>query len=216
MLTNQIFLALFFLYFVLMSGECSEIMNCGLQRYINQNNWIKHFMIFISIYIFTFILNWYTLDSLVVENFNNEIIKSLEHLPYLKKSFYYSIIIYLVLSTKNEGAYLFTFLISSILIVIGTIYTKSINSDIYSRLKNKFIINNKDKEALLKEYEDNEKEVEKIVLLQNIMSVAFIAIFLLLLVGTYKYYLRQSEDHHKNWSWVVFWFGYNKQCKYKK
>ena len=30
-------------------------------------------MIFLSIYIFTFILNWYTFDSLVVENFvNNE------------------------------------------------------------------------------------------------------------------------------------------------
>ena len=217
MLTNQIFLALFFLYFVLMSGECSEIMNCGLQRYINENNWTKHIMIFISIYIFTFILNWYTLDSLVVENFNNEIMKSLEHIPYLRKSFYYSIIIYLVfiLSTKNEGKYLFIFIISSILIVIGTIYTKSINSEIYSTLKNKFIILNDDKEKLFKKYEDNKKDVEHIVLLQNIMSVCFIVIFLLLLVGSYKYYLRQYKDHSKNWSWLIFWFGYNKQCKYK-
>ena len=72
MITNQIYFSTFFLYFVLMSGECSEIMNCNLQRYINDNNWTKHVMIFLSIYIFTFILNWYTFDSLVVENFDND------------------------------------------------------------------------------------------------------------------------------------------------
>ena len=42
-----------------MSGECSEIMNCNLQRFINHNNWTKHLMIFMSIYMFTFILDWY-------------------------------------------------------------------------------------------------------------------------------------------------------------
>ena len=215
MLSNQIFLALFFLYFVLMSGECSELLNCGLRRYINDNNWIKHFMIFTSIYIFTFILNWYTLDSLVVEEFNNKIINYLDNITYLKKSFYYSIIIYLIfiLSTKNEGPYLFTFLILSILIVIGTIYTKSINSDIYSELKNEFLILNNNKKLLLEKYKDSKKEVERIVLLQNIMSLAFIAIFFLLIIGCYKYYLRQIKDHSKKWSWFVFWFGYNKQCK---
>ena len=75
MISNQVALGIFFLYFVLMSGQCSELMNCGLQRYIDSHNWIKHTMVFLSIYIFTFILNWYTFDSLIVENFNiiNEI-----------------------------------------------------------------------------------------------------------------------------------------------
>ena len=50
MITNQIYFSTFFLYFVLMNGECSEITNCNLQRYIN----------------------WYTFDSLVVENFDND------------------------------------------------------------------------------------------------------------------------------------------------
>ena len=199
-----------------MSGECSEIMNCNLQRYINENNWIKHLMIFMSIYIFTFILNWYTLDSLVVENFTNEIMDEFDKIPYLRKSFYYSIIIYFVfiLSTKNEGFYIFTFLFTSILIVIGTIYTKSINSEIYLRLKNKFIIFNDDKEKLLKKYKYNKKEVESIVLLQNIMSILFVVIFIFLLVGCYKYYLRQFKEHSRNWSWLIFWFGYNKHCNH--
>ena len=69
MFVNQIFLGIFFLYFVLMSGECSEIMNCNLQRYINHHNWTKHLMIFMSIYMFTFILDWYSYDSLIVEKF---------------------------------------------------------------------------------------------------------------------------------------------------
>ena len=72
MISNQVALALFFIYFVLMSGECSELMNCSLQRYINQNLWLKHIMVFLSIYIFTFVLNWYTIESLVVENFGEE------------------------------------------------------------------------------------------------------------------------------------------------
>ena len=64
MLANQVALGIFFLYFVLMSGECAELMNCGLQRFINNNIWVKHIMIFLAIYIFTFILNWYTTESL--------------------------------------------------------------------------------------------------------------------------------------------------------
>ena len=36
MLANQVALGIFFLYFVLMSGECAELMNCGLQRFINK------------------------------------------------------------------------------------------------------------------------------------------------------------------------------------
>ena len=204
-----------------MSGECSEIMNCNLQRYINDNNWTKHVMIFLSIYIFTFILNWYTFDSLVVENFdNNEKNKNNEtqkrQSSYLKKSFYYSVIIYLIfiLSTKNEGKYLFTFLLFSIGIVIGTIYTKSINSNIYSEFKNYFIITDSEKNKIIKKYNKNKNEVEEIVLNQNIMSALFFVITLVLFIGSYKYYLRQSKDHSKDWSWLNFWFGYNKQCKY--
>ncbi len=218
MFVNQLFLSLFFLYFVLMSGECSEIMNCNLQRYINKNNWTKHLMIFLSIYIFTFILNWYTIESLVVEKFENKNDKNIKRNKnsYLLQSFYYSIIIYLVFifSTKNEGKYLFTFLLLSIFIVIGTIYTKSINSNIYSEFKNHFIITNNEKNKIIKKYTKNKNDVHEIVRNQNFMSALFIGISFILLMGSYKYYLRQSKDHSKNWSWLIFWFGYNKQCSH--
>lgn len=97
-------------------------------------------MVFLSIYIFTFILNWYTFDSLIVENFN--IINEIDRRPYLEKSFYYSVIIYLIflLSTKNEGKFLAIFLIGSIGLVFGTIFSKSMNSEAYKEISKHFFI----------------------------------------------------------------------------
>lgn len=224
MIVNQFFLSLFFLYFVLISAECSQLMNCNLQRFINKNTWTKHLMLLLSIYIFTFILNWYTIESILEENFSNmkpnikfnDINKKKYNNThqYLVKSFYYSILIYVIflLSTKNEGIYAFIFLFSSILIVIGTIYCKSINSDIYLELNNKFLILNKTKNRLLEKYKNNTNEVKKIVLLQNIIFVIFVILVLILIFGTFKYYKRQCIEHQKDWSLIKFWFGYKNDC----
>ncbi len=211
MISNQVALGIFFLYFVLMSGQCSEIMNCGLQRYINNHNWIKHVMIFLSIYIFTFILNWYTFDSLIVENFN--LMEEIDKRPYLEKSLYYSIIIYLIfiLSTKNEGKFLATFLLGSIALVFGTIFTKSINSPVHKEVSKHFVVTD-EKIKQIKELLDNPKDIEKIALIQNSMNGIFVVLCILLLIGSYQYYLRQYKDHAHHWSWYVFWMGSNK-CK---
>ena len=219
-----------------MSGECSQLMNCNLQRFIHNNAWTKHLMIFLSVYIFTFILNWYTIESILEEKFSNNIennndtknknysgitndtenkktnINSTQ--KYLLKSFYYSIFIYLIFlfSTKNEGIYAFIFLFSSIFIVMGTIYCKSIHSDIYLELDNNFYIYKDFKNRLLQKYENNKKQVEKIVFLQNAIFCIFVVLVLILLFGSYKYYQRQSIQHQKNWSWLIFWFGYKDNC----
>ena len=60
-----------------MMGDTSTILNCNLQRYLKKSVFIKHFVIFLSIYTFTFLLNWYALESLVVDGYidrgqNNE------------------------------------------------------------------------------------------------------------------------------------------------
>ena len=47
------------------------------------------------------------------------------------------------------------------------------------------------------------KDVEEIVRNQNIMSATFIIIMGVLLLGSYKYYLRQYKDHAENWSWLI-------------
>ena len=222
MFVNQIALALFFLYFVLMSGSCSEIMNCGLQRYIKDKWWPKHVMLFLSIYIFTYILNWYTVDSLIVENFEHvtekkqktSSEKKLENISYLKKSLYYSLIIYLIfiISTKSEGMYLFTFLLLAILVVFGTIVNKSLNSEVFENIKGTFMISDEDKRDILQQFPEDQHDVNTIIKTQNIISTSFLVGVGILLIGNYKYYQRQLRDHGSDWSWIVFWFGYNKQC----
>ena len=44
---------------------------CSLQKFIKENVMIKHFIIFFSIFIFTFVLGWYNFDSLQVETYIN-------------------------------------------------------------------------------------------------------------------------------------------------
>ena len=62
--------------------------------------------------------------------------------PYLEKTFYYSILIYLtfILSTKNEGKFLAIFLFGSISLVFGTLFTKAINPDIYNDFNSQYFM----------------------------------------------------------------------------
>jgi hypothetical protein len=55
-----------------MSGSCIEILNCALRRYIRQFYLVQAYDGILSIYIFAFILNWYTVESIVVENNQNK------------------------------------------------------------------------------------------------------------------------------------------------
>ena len=63
---------IFFLYFVLVSGYCAELLNCGLQRYMDRNIFFRHLLLFLSIYIFTFVLNWYTFASLQIQPLSSD------------------------------------------------------------------------------------------------------------------------------------------------
>ena len=220
MISNQVALAIFFLYFVLMSGECSELMNCSLQRYINKNLWLKHIMIFLSIYIFTFILNWYTIESLVVEKFGSENKNRLSLVMdnYLVKSLLYSVLIYIifVLSCKNEGINIAIFLIGSVLIVIGTVLTKSINTELYPLVSQTRWKSEKNIQRDLKEYsktQQDETDIRKINKINNILFILSILLVLILSYGTIEYYLKQRIDHSKNWSIVKFWLGTH-SCKH--
>jgi len=71
-------------------------------------------------------------------------------------------------------------------------------------------MSNDEVRKIKEKHEGKEKEVEQIVLYQNIMSVIFVILLILLLIGSYRYYLRQYKDHKRQWSWSVFWMGSNK------
>ena len=73
MLANQVALSLFFLYFVLMSDKLSGVINCSLQKFLKDNIFVRHIMILLSIYLFTFIMKWYNVDKIrIIETFEKE------------------------------------------------------------------------------------------------------------------------------------------------
>lgn len=218
---NTISLGLFFLYFVLISGSCGEILNCGLQRFIHNSIWFKHVMILLSIYIFTFILNWYTIDSIVIENYDNKVNKEEDEneeenktgvnprLRYLYDSFLYSILIYIifVISTKTEGKYLAIFLLLSVLLVIIQIILKALyGSYTELNLTNLFKSVNdiKNQDINMKKFDGN------LILILKFLPFIYLITFMVLMTGLGKYYTRQRKDHTKNWDMIKFIFGNNK------
>ena len=214
---NQLALGIFFLYFVLISGSCSSILNCGLQQYISKSVLLKHVIIFLSIYIFTFILNWYTIDSIVVEKFENseddndvKIVNFNESQQYLIKSFIYSVFIYVIfiLSTKSEGKYLVFFLLATVFMVFLQIILKSMYGPLSEFKMANIFKSNAELKQMAKEselpYDQN---------LTNILRVIpglYAIIGGVLLMGVAKYYMRQRKDHSKKWDTLTFIFGNNK------
>jgi hypothetical protein len=60
MFSSQVTLSLFFLYVVIVSEKFFDIISCKLQRMIISNLYVRHFFILMNIFLFTFILGWYT------------------------------------------------------------------------------------------------------------------------------------------------------------
>ena len=220
MLANQVALSLFFLYFVLMSDKLSGVINCSLQKFLKDNILVRHIMILFSIYLFTFIMKWYNVDKIrIIETFKT-LEKEEDYLEtnikenkkYLISSFIYSVIIYIIfiLSTKNEGIFLVLFLLGAIILVFGTILTKSINPKIYDDINSNYFITQNNLEIYKNKYKNSPKTVEILARYHNIMSSIGLLLFLLLIIGVYCYYIKQYEDHKKNWSWLIFFFGNNK------
>ncbi len=206
---GNIVLPVFFLYVVLVSGYCSSLLNCGLQRYMRDSVYFKHFLILLSIYIFTFILNWYTFDSLAIsqqEGFQNEEEKveaNFESLKQLGLWFIYSIFIYFVflLTTKSETPFILLFIGFTITSLIVQIIVKSISSASYSESANKLIITTNDYNGLNKKF---------VISAHNIVSIGFMVTMGLVIYGVYKYFLRQWKDHSHHWKWEKFIFGTSK------
>ena len=217
MIVNTI-LPIFFLYFVLLSGYCSELLNCKLQKLMDRLVIFRHFLIFAGIYIFTFVLNWYTFASLQISHIDNkekedetsdnkkeEITKEF-NIKMLFKWFFQSLIIYIIflITTKTE---IFQFMIFFALIVICIIFQlilKSITSKEYSNVNNLLFINENDYDG-----ENKQNAID----LHNITSVVYLISIIIIIQGFYKYYIRQRHDHRKNWSFIKFIFGTSRKGK---
>ena len=214
-------LPIFFLYFVLLSGYCSELLNCKLQKLMDSLIFFRHFLIFAAIYIFTFVLNWYTFDSLQISHIETKnyiedeeeddeekvIITKEFNLNMLLTWFYQSIVIYVIflITTKVEVFQFMVFFIILIICIILQLILKSITTKKYSEdINKKLFINKSDYNS------DNSKNV---ITLHNAISYIYLFSILIILHGLYQYYNRQRREHHKNWSIIKFIFGTSKKGK---
>ena len=114
-------------------------------------------MVFLSIYIFTFILNWYTFDSLQINPVTDKVVKENDedkeeiitkeiNLQLLIKWFFQSFIIYAIflITTKSEVTEFLIFFTLIILCIASKFILKSISNETYSNINQKLFISNKD------------------------------------------------------------------------
>ena len=202
---NKGLLALFFLYFVMIGGVISSLLNCSLQRFIKKSLVFKHILVFLSIFIFTFILNWYTPYSLVIENMNNK--NDTQKFKYINESLIYSIFIYIlfIISSKQQEYFMYSFLILLTLIISVFIYylieINSLKIDRY-KLKNFFI-----KKEYLQELTEKESNINTLYILHNLKSSLYVLLFINLILGVYFYALKQIKDKKNNFNIMLFIFG---------
>lgn len=226
---GRLFIAIFFIYFVLLSGITTRVLSCDIQKIMRDNPLLNHGILFFSVFIFSYILNWYNFYGLgdvdVVwnsdekhkkqEGFSN--FMNNEKIQYLKKSFLYSILIYVVfiLTTKINGKNLAFFMIIGIIILLLQIFMKSYNNVLYLDLEDNHILYVDDKKkSNLKEKYKNEKNIDMFINTYNGMTFTYGILLLFLIGSSYSYYKMQKKDHKKSWSLIKFWLGTNK-CKGK-
>ena len=234
----KLLIYLFFMYFILLSGDCSTLLNIKVQKIIKNSIWIKHVLIFISIYLFSYILKWFNFEDIVIQNdvgSSTEQIsikgKQLEIIKYFLKTFGYSVLIYIlfIISSKNTPLFFLIFLSLIVILTIIYVYAESIDSIIFKLYLKYYIFNNKklktlDINKIYKEYSKinnlpksksdenfkNIKESTKIIkVIIIIMYIIFIIIIILLLIGFYLYYRKQKLDYKNKFNWIKFLFGTN-------
>jgi len=178
--------------------------------------------VFFSIFIFTFVLNWYTPKSIVVtENFAN-LTDFFNKYSYIISSVGYTGLIYIffILSTKQEMFFMFSFLII-LMSVIGVyiiyrIELSGIGVD-YMDIKDNITMNktllgrklNKNKKT---DNSVSEQSLKLTASLHNAVSFGYILLILNVAAGFVLYFRRQYKDHAHHWNWLIFFLGSSK-CK---
>lgn len=213
-------LGVFFLYLVMFGSYINVLLNCGLQRFLINDLFLRHVVVFFSIFIFTFVLNWYTPKSIVVvEQFSN-FSYFFEKYSYILGSLGYTGLIYIffILSTKQEMFFMFSFLIILMSVIgiyiIYRIELTGVGVD-YMEIKDKLIINKTilGRKLKKKQVENNSVSEQSLVLtsnLHNMVSLSYIILILNVMIGFTLYFKRQWKDHAHHWNWLIFFLGSSK------
>jgi hypothetical protein len=211
---NTTLLVLFFLDLIMMSSNINTLLACNVQRLLDNNIFIKHIIVYFSIFIFTFILGWFLPSAIIVGDKKNNmlhdksIVNDSSNNNYIIDSLIRSFFIYVlfILSAKQSVFFMGTFIILLlVLIFVYLFYTKLLDElNINRNAITSLFVSKTNLESLTMN-----KYVNPLFILHNSISLGHIFIFINILFGVFYYYKKQVVDH-KDWSWVKFIFGVNK------
>ena len=224
---GEIFLILFFIYFILLSGATTRVLGCDLQKKMRDSPLLNHSILFFSVFIFAYVLDWFNFygigetnkvwDSDKKEGFSNYLsLLNNDKRKYLTKAFFKGAIIYFIfiLTTKISGFNITVFLIYSIIAIITQMLLKSHNLTLYNFLnKNDRFFVKELKELKENKLFEKEKYLNEFLTVYNGLSISYVIMFVFLCFNSYKYYLKQKKEQ-KKFSLFKFWLGTNK-CKGK-
>ena len=213
---NQFMLSLFFIYLLLISTNINMLLNCSIQRFLQKNIYVKHFILFVSIYLLTFILNWYTPESIVVNKEGFDFSKY----TYLVQSLIYSFIIYITfVMTSKMDAFSFVVFICLLIFAFSIYLLYKVNLSelgLEKVIPSEFILTHKSIIDNIKEtnesIEVNQAGIRNIVILYNILSLTYSSLPFVIVYGVYNYWKKQKRDHFKNFDLITFFLGVEK-CK---
>jgi len=220
---SELFLCIFFIYFVLLSGITTRILGCSVQKRMRDSPISNHTILFFAVFFFTYVLNWYNFygigdkDNSWVERVEKEGFGNNEHLfnndkfNFLKLSFIKSIFIYFIfiLSTKMTGTGILIFFMAIFSFIMTQVLLKSFNIELYNYLVKNNIFYVKDKDILKKKYK-NKKKLDIFLTIYNGLNISYAILLLYLIVNSYQYYKQQVKSHRKNFNWIKFLLGTNK------
>lgn len=190
-------LATFFLYFVLIGGSCTSLLQCHIQKYVTNSLAFKHSLLFLSILIFTFVLNWYSEESMFPQWNHPEDANLTQpnqaQQPHPEQQLLgwvsASIAIYVFIILMNKCEWQYFVVVAIIMCVILILFT-------FFKMYNYKYANNMT--------EQHKRSIQRI---QQATIVLFAVLCVVVGIGVYVYYCRQLKEHRKEWSWIDFVFA---------
>lgn len=186
-------LSVFFLYFVLIGGSCASLLQCNIQRYVTDSLVFRHLLLFMSILIFTFVLNWYSEKSMFPQWNQVDDMEQRDRYPHPEKQLMgwvgasVAIYTFVILMNKCEWQY---FVAVAVLMCIMLVLFTFIKMYTY-----------KYAETI------TEEQQQTLVRMQQAIVTLFIIACVVIAMGVYTYYCRQRIEHRRRWSWANFVFA---------
>jgi hypothetical protein len=208
-------------------------MSCHLQKFINESIFINHILIIVTIFLFSFLLDAYSFESIVIDvagppsppgMSSNSAAHTPGHTPaetavrdkrrfnYMTESIAKTFAIYaLFLATCKSEGWAVSIALGMLLVLVGiTIHIKGYYDDIVPYIGTKSSLTTDDIDAIMKSNDLNELVRPRFVSLSRALTAYNAAIYCgvsIIGVGVYSYTSRQYMAHNGNWSTFKFIFA---------